>query len=315
MLKETTNNVFIVGQLVKKEFEIKDVDVKDKDGNVVGKEKAISGSLILRTSDGSEDEVSYYSKKMKKDGSGENSLFKGMETIMNEYKTIEQYPNEADVVKIGSGQFNVQDYKGKDGEVKTYSGIKANFANRVEQKDLETTPLESKFELEGIIYKMGEEMKKNEGTGNLKITLNVIGYEGTIIPVDLIVPKQIVEGFMSVGFYEGGFAKLVGKIINTKETIETVEKMAFGADNVRVVTTTISHKEVTGGNPLAMAIDFNQTEYEQAIAKRKLKLDKIKNEPAKVANTSSAPPLNNPFASGGNATTPPPNPFNPFATK
>lgn len=315
MLKETTNNVFIVGQLVKKEFEIKDVDVKDKDGNVVGKEKAISGSLILRTSDGSEDEVSYYSKKMKKDGSGENSLFKGMETIMNEYKTLEQFPNEADIVKIGSGQFNVQDYKGKDGEVKTYSGIKANFANRVEQKDLETTPLESKFELEGIIHKMGEEMKKNEGTGNLKITLNVIGYEGTIIPVDLIVPKQIVKGFMSAGFFEGGFAKLVGKIINTKETIETVEKMAFGADNVRVVTTTISRKEVTGGNPLVMSVDFNQTEYEQAIAKRKLKLDKIKNELAKVANTNSAHPLNNPFASGGNATTPTANPFNPFATK
>jgi len=316
MLKETTNNVFITGQLVKKEFEIKDVDVKDKDGNVTGKEKAISGSLIIRTSDGSENEVSYYSKKMKKDGSGENSLFKGMETIMNEYKSLEKFPNEADIVQIGAGKLTVNDYKGKDGEVKTYTEPKANFANRLDQKQIDTTPLESKFELEGIIHKIGEEMKKNEPTGNIKITLNVLGYEGTIIPVDLVVPKQIAEPFMGAGFFEGGYAKLVGKIINTKETAEVVEKMAFGADNVRVVTTTISRKEVTGGNPMGMPIEHevDETEYEQTKAKRKLKLDKIKNEPAKVANTNSAPPVSNPFASNSSPT-PTANAFNPFATK
>jgi len=318
MLKETTNNAFVVGVLVKKDFTIKEVDVKDKDGNATGqKEQAIGGSLILRTSDGSEDEINYFSKKMKKDGSGENSLFKGIVTIMNEYKSLEQFPNEADVVQIGSGQLTVNDYKGKDGEVKTYTDIKANFANRLSQKELETTPLESKFELEGTIHKIGEEMKKNEATGNVKITLNVLGYEGTIIPVDLIVPKEIVQPFMSAGFFEGGFAKLVGKIVNTKETIETVEKMAFGADNVRVVTTTISRKEITGGNPLGMPIEHgvDEAEYAQAIAKRKLKLDKIKNEIAKVANTNSTPSVSNPFASGGATANQTANPFNPFATK
>ena len=316
MLKETTNNVFMVGQLVKKDFVIKDVDVKDKDGNVIGKEKAISGDLIIRTLDGSESEVSYYSKKMKKDG-GENSVYKGLETIMNDYKTLEQFPESADIVKIGAGQFNVQDYKGKDGELKTYSGIKANFANRLTQQEIDTTPMESKFEVEGVVAKIEAEVYKNEPTGNVKVTLNILGYNGTIIPVALTVPKLIADGFMGSGFFEGGYAKFAGKIVNTKETVEKVEKMAFGADNVRVVTTTVSRKEIMGGNPLGTPAehDIDGTEYEQAIAKRKLKLDKIKNDPAKIANTNSAPPVSNPFAQSAGNTTPTANPFNPFASK
>jgi len=317
MLKETMNNVYVVGQLVKKDLAIKNVDVKDKDGNVVGQEQAISGNLIIRTLDGSENEVSYFAKKMKKDGSGENSIFKGLETVMNEYKALEQFPNEADIIKIGSGQFNVQDYKGKDGEVKTYAGIKANFANRLTQKEIETTPMDAKFEIEGVVSKLEEEVYKNEPTGNAKVTVNLLGYEGTIIPVVLTVPKSIAEPFMSAGFFEGGFAKFTGKLVNTKETVEVIEKMAFGSDNVKVVTTTVSRKEIMGGSPKGSPIEheIDEAEYAQAIAKRKLKLDKIKNEPAKVANTNGAPPINNPFATGGTVTNQTANPFNPFATK
>jgi hypothetical protein len=314
MLKETTNNVFIAGQLVKKNLEIKDIDVKDKTGNVTGKEKAITGDLIIRTADGSEHEVSYFAKQMKKDGSGENSIFKGLQTVMNEYKSLEQFPNEADIIKIGSGQFNVQDYKGQDGEVKTYNGVRANFANRLTPNEIETTPLESKFEVEGIITKTAEEIYKNEPTGNVKVSVNILGYEGTIIPVVLTVPQAIAEPFMGAGFFEGGFAKFAGKLINTKETVEVVEKMAFGADNVKVVTTTVNRKEITGGNPMGMPIEheIDEQEYEQAKSKRKLKLDKIKNEVKGGNSTSQTPPVSNPFATSGANTS---NPFNPFAGK
>lgn len=314
MLKETMNNVFIAGVLVKKDLALKEVDKKDQDGNVIGKEQAISGDLIVRTSDGSEIEVSYFSKKMKKDGSGDNLIFKGLETVMNEYKTLEQFPNEADNIKIGSGQFTVQDYKGKDGEVKTYSGVKGNFANRIEAKDIEKTPLESKFEITGIITKIEDESFKGELSGNKKVTMNVIGYQGAIIPVVTIVPKAIAEPFMSIGFFEGGFAKLIGKLVNTKETVEIVEKMAFGADNVRLVTNTISRKEVIGGNPMGTPPEHevDETEYNQALAKRKLKLDKIKNEPAKVAKPATTSPVGNPFVQG---TATPPITFNPFQPK
>ena len=65
-LKETENSVLVTGVLVKHTLEIKDVDTKDKDGNIIGKEPAIVGDLTIRTLDGSEHDVTYFSKKFKK---------------------------------------------------------------------------------------------------------------------------------------------------------------------------------------------------------------------------------------------------------
>lgn len=311
-MKETTNNVFVTGQLVKKDFEIKTVNVKDEKGNVTGQDSAISGSLILRTTDGSEHEVNYYSRKTKKDGS-QNGIFKSLETVKNEYKSLEQFPNEADFVKIGAGKFRVNDYKGKDGEVKTYIQTNANFANRLSAKEIETTPMQATFEIEGIIDSVKEEMYKNEPTGNYRITLNVLGYESEIVPVTVVVLKEMVEAFASAGFFEGGFAKFTGKLVNTKETVEIVEKMAFGQDNVKVVDKIVSRFEVTGGNPMGMPIEheIDDSAYEQAKSKRKLKLTEIKNAQDKPKQQSTG---NNPFGSSGGTTPPANNPFaNPFA--
>jgi hypothetical protein len=314
-MKESINNVFLAGVLVKKDLEEVDADVKNEQGQVIGKDKALRGSLIIRTKDGSENEVKYYATRLTKKGT-ESSLFKGLKTVMDEYKALEQFPNEADIVKIGSGKIDIQDYV-KEGELKSYNEVKANFVNRVEQKDLETTLQESKFEVEGVVETIVDEIKKDVPTGNKIINLMVIGYEGTLIPVRLTVPQPLVIPFSNAGFYDGGYAKFVGKLVNTKEINEVVEKMGFGEDNVRVVTTTIKRFEVTSGNPLGTPMDkgISIDEWNQAKAKRQLKLDKKKQE----ASNNSA--NSNPF---GNASSNPPtstatsNPFggsNPFATK
>ena len=312
-MKESTNNVFLTGVLVKKDLEEVDCDVKNEQGQVIGKDKAIRGTLIIRTNDGSENEVKYYSNRLTKKGT-ENSIFKGLKTVIDEYKSLEHFPNEADVVKIGSGKIDVNDYINKEGELKNYNEIKANFVNRIEAKDLESTPQVSKFEVEGIIEKMTDEIIKDVPTGNKLINLMVIGYEGTLIPVKLTILQPMVAPFNSAGFYEGSYAKFVGKIVNTTEITEEVEKMGFGEDNVKIAKKTTKRFEVTSGNPMGTPIEkgITEEEWKQAKAKRQLKLDK-KKEDAK--NTSSNA---NPFAN--TITTPPPtsapNPFagvNPFA--
>jgi hypothetical protein len=312
-MKETTNNAFITGVLVKKEFEVKKVNVKDDSGNVIGQDDAISGSLVLRTTDGSEHEVNYYSRKTKKDG-GQNGIFTSLQTVNNDYKSLEQFPDEADHVKIGAGQFSVNDYKGKDGEVKTYIQTKANFANRLSQKEIETTPSEAKFEIEGIVSSIKEEIYKNEPTGNYRIIVDVLGYNGSIIPVTVVVMKEMAEAFISAGFFEGGYAKFAGKLVNTKETVEIVEKMAFGEDNVRVVDKTVSRFEITGGNPLGTPVEheIRDEEYDQAKSKRKLKLEEIKNKENKPSQSAN---VNNPFGNQtSNQSSSNGNPFaNPFA--
>ncbi len=313
-MKESLNQVFLTGVLVKKELEEVDADVKNAQGQVIGKDKAIRGTVVIRTADGSENEVKYYAARLTKKGT-ENSLFKGLQTVINEYKALEQFPDSADIVKIGSGKLSINDYKGSDGEVKSFNEIKANFINRVESKDLEATPLESKFEVEGVIDGFSDEIIKEQPTGNVIVKLSAIGYEGTLIPLKLTVPQPLVEPFMSVGFYEGGYAKFVGKLINTKEVTEIVEKMGFGADNIKTVTKTVRRFEITSGNPLGSPIEKGITgeEWDQAKTKRKLKLDNIKTQQSKNANSQAS---GNPFgATNPTQQAPSSNPFssNPFA--
>ena len=51
---------------VDKPPKFKDRIKKDDKGNVVGKELAIGGDIVIRTADGSEHEVTYFSRKLKK---------------------------------------------------------------------------------------------------------------------------------------------------------------------------------------------------------------------------------------------------------
>jgi hypothetical protein len=286
-MEEMMNLVDLTGVLVKKVFEQREVNNKDAQGNIIGTDMAISGSLLLRTSDKSEHEVNYFSKQHKKDG-GENSIFKALCTVSNEYKSLEHHPNDADIVKIGAGNFRVNDYKAQDGEVKSYVQISANFANRLSVEEIEKTPQESKFELEGIIESIEPEAFKDVQTGNLRVILNVIGYDDTITPVKLTVMQDMAENFTSVGFFAGGVAKFVGRMINTREVETVVEKMAFGGDNVKEVTKTVSRLEVTGGTPKGSPIecDIKDDEYAQAKSKRKLKLQEIKNKVKDNAQSS-----------------------------
>lgn len=309
-MKETLNQVFITGKLVKKEFEIVEYDVKNEQKQPTGdKDNAIRGSLIIRTEDGSEDEVKYYATRLTKKGT-ESSLYKGLQTVMDEYKAIEQYPNEADVVKIGSGKIDIVDYVNKDKELKNYNEVKANFVNRVEQKDLESTPLISKFEVEGVIEQITDEIIKDVPTGNKIINFVAIGYEGKLIPIKLTIPQPLVAPFGGAGFFDGCYAKFVGKIVNTKEISEEVEKMGFGEDNVRIVTKTVKRFEVTSGNPMGMPTDKGITpeDWSQAKAKRQLKLNQVKEKANSANNTNT-----NPFGGSTTQNSAPSTNVNPFA--
>lgn len=305
-MEQTLNSISVVGKLVSIGLE-----KKNKVDNGVTKE-SITGDLIVRTEDGSESEIRYFANKLTKDGK-ENKLYKGLETVMNEYKSLEKFPNEADVIEVTGAEFTINDYKGQDGEVKSYNQIKSNFAKRLTAQEIEIKKQVSKFDIEGILVKMTEETYKDMPTGNLKLVVDVLGYEGTIIPVTVIVPKPIVEGFQSGGYYEGCVVNLWGKIVNTKESKEIIEEASFGASQVKTVTSTTKRFEVTGGKPPKTIYDLkiDETEYNQAKGKRKLKLDEVKNKVAATPTTNASTPVTNPF--GG--TTTPSAGFNPFAVK
>jgi len=318
-MDQTTNIVKITGILVKTDLEVKNLGQPDE---------SLGGHIVLRTADGSEHEVNYFANKYKKDAVDKkkfsndlNGLHKGYETIVNEFKSLETNPDDADVVTIGSGEFGTQDYVDKKDTEKMihYNDIKAKFANRVEVKDLETTPQVATFEVSGIVTKLTGEMKKGEATGNGEVHVDIIGYQANLVPVTLIVPATIVEGFSTAGFYETGLAKFSGTLINTKVTETVVEKQTFGADIVKELTLTVRRSEIAGGSPLGTIFDIkdgSEEAYEAAKSKRRLKLQEVK---TKFMNKGQAATEQTGFtAPPAIQQTPPPanaNPFgkNPFA--
>lgn len=305
--RETLNNITLAGVLVDKAIEIKEGTDKKTGGSFT----YISGEVVIRTLDGSEIQVDVYSKELTKSGTA-NSIFKGLNTVMDEYKPLKTNPEDADHIKIGGSNFGVNDYKSKkDGTIKTYNGVSAKFLNRLSDKDLEITAQESKFEIEGVITEMRDILKKDgTPTGDKSITVDILGYEGNITPVTVTLPEKLVVPFTGIGYYEGCVATLWGKLINTKEETTITEEAGFGVANTRVVTKNVKRNEITGGKPLILQlsdIGYTDEDYAQAKAKRKLKIDGLLAGQNTNGQTQSAP-TSNPFGTAS-TTAPTSNPF------
>jgi len=309
-MEQTTNKVNITGILVKCGLEKR---------NLGEENECISGDLVIRTKDGSEHEVNYYTNKYKKDPNDNkkftndvSKMYTGYETIIEEYQSLEN-SETPDIISVGFGEFSANDFVSqKDGSIISSAKIRGKFANRLTSQEIEITPQVATYEVSGIITKMGEEVFKSGATGNGIVMLDIIGYNGTIIPVKFVIPEALVVPFGGVGFYQDGTAKLSGIIINTKESETITEKQAFGADLVKTVTLTKRRNEVCGGSPLGTIYDLKITdeEYNTAKSKRRLHLEEVKNKKKGQSNANSTsdtaftgqPPITNPFA-------------NPFAQK
>lgn len=297
-MEQTVNNVNVVGILVKNSLDIK--------VNNDGKEY-VGGNLILRTVDGSEHQIDYYANKFTKEGK-ESSLYKGLVTIYEEAKSLEnvETPSEADVIRIGGAEFSVNDFKApKDGTLQTSLKIRAKFANRLSEKEKEITPRVATFEISGVLTKMEDEIFKGNPTGDGVVVVDVIGYNSTVIPVKCKISKDKKDGFVGAGFYVGGTAKLSGEVINTTVNDTITESQAFGEDLVKTVSFTKKYIDIRGGSPLGSldSIKITEDEYKTALSKRRLHLDEVIT--GKPSNTNDTP-----FGSSGTVEQPKANPFN-----
>ena len=241
-MKELLNKVTVTGKLVKNAIE----EFTTKKGD-----EAIGGSLVLRTADGSEHEINFYANKYKKD---ENKNFTSEESYfyckymdaMNTLKDIEHCAEgeNPDIISITYGMFTDNDFKGNDGKAVSTNKISARFINRVEPKDYDSTVLEAKFEVEGIIESIKDEIVKGVPTGNLVVMVDAIGQisdgfgkdavytADKFIPIKMIVDKGMATAFRSAGYYDGAYAKFVGSVINSVE-IETVTEKEIGRASCR----------------------------------------------------------------------------------
>lgn len=304
--KQTVNRVdSLCGVLVKKNLEI----VKDNENKNV-----IRGSLTIRTKDGSEHEINIYTKEMTKQGTV-SKLYSGLTTVLNEYKSLETHPEQADIISVGGANFSVNDYVSKkDGSLKMSNKISGKFVSRTDATKMEATPESATFVVQGIISSMKDEVYNDVPTGNILVTMDTLGYEGkTLIPVKLVIMKEMAEAFQSAGFYEGCVTTLNGKVVNKVVQEAGSQQVAFG--QAQTFSKTVRRNEVLGGTTPITIYDLGITdeEYNKLKAERKMKLDSklAENQPSGFGVTN-----NQGFtASTVQSTSTQATQFNPFATR
>lgn len=320
-MREFKNVVTITGVLVKNGIE----EFTTKKGV-----EAIGGELVIRTKDGSEHEVNVYANKYKKDSDGNetgelsyffNKYYEAKENLVS----LETAPEEeCSIVRISDGEFTTNDFVGKDGNMVSTNKISCKFINVVEKKDIETTLQEAKFEIEGVIESIADEVIKNVPTGELLVKLNHVTttlrdsngnttfdkVKGkispySIVPITLKVNKEMASAFKGAGYYPNAFVKFAGSVINSTEIKEIVEAQSFGEDIHKEVKNYVRKYEIKSGNNAVMPSTLELTDEVITMLVNKRKED-LK---AKIsgASTSSDGQFGNTQAAI------PPAPANPFA--
>lgn len=310
------NNVSIAGILIDHTLE-ETTYTNSTTGDEV---ECIRGEMILRTADESEHSVKFFANKYKKDKdcnftSDENKIYKSLMTVISDYKTLKEFPDDADFVEINSASFGINDYISKNtGEVVSTNPISSNFINRISKESFEAASPSAKFEVEGIIAEIKDELVKNEPTGNLNVIMNVItqtqtgrGKESSyeikdMFPLKLWVDKSMADDFRAA-YAEGMFTKLAGVIINRTEITTVIEKQSFGKDLNKTFMNTIRRNEIESGSECTDLYSIGLTDDTCAalISRRKAKLAEIKNgkksTSASGVATRAEKSMTNPFAS------------------
>lgn len=217
-LRECKNQAVVIGMLKDKEVKYD----KTKDGTntdtisikltIVTNETLANGKNRLH-----ENQIRLWAKKTSK-------LFSSYQTIANEYKTMKDWGEKADIIEV-RGSFELNEYA-KDGELRQFNNIRGVFVNRIENKEViqEVGAL-----VECVITGISDEMKDGKMTGRKKVNLMSVGYNSRIHEYqDVYVESELANDFANM-FKVGSCAELALKINNYSVEVESEQpKQAFG---------------------------------------------------------------------------------------
>lgn len=195
-IKQTKSKARFVGVLEEKGLELVKGEIKGREGNKIPCE-IIKGKLSVATDNGLFTLRVYTASKTTKNE--DNKMFKGIKTILDEYKDRKTYGDEADVIDCDV-QININDYV-TDGAnaVKTTTQISLNSAKRVTGEVESTTDID----MVGYIGKIVPEINKDdEETGRLIVDFATIGYGDRALPFKLFVGEDMADDFTD--YYEVG---------------------------------------------------------------------------------------------------------------
>lgn len=231
LLREALNKVEVVGIAQESTLEVKK-DYKDDKGQPY---TCISGDITVKINEEESHVISYFAKELTKKGEP-NKNFKALTTIMNEMITVAdvaQGLTEGEPSRIEcQGKLTLNEYKGNDGEVKSFPKITGQFSpSRFKGEASEFEP-KATFDIEGIVKATVPETDKDENeTGRLKIQLYVPLYGGKVIPLTFVTSESLPQGgkdYLVDNFVSRASVRVKGVIVNKSKKIEREIESGFG---------------------------------------------------------------------------------------
>lgn len=264
--------------------------VLEEKKNAEGKE-IIEGYLTVKTSDVNFVRYKASAFKYTKDNK-ESSIYKGLLTCKDEYKTIADVGEDDATQVIVSGEINA--YTGMNGDV---IGFKSNFFNRAKQP-LNAEDFKSEFEVEVYIKAIVPEIDK-EGleTGRVIVHGWMPTYNG-IEPIALKAPVDDGIADAVASTYSPGQTVLFrGEIINNRIEHRKEIPMAIGKPKVEISVEYKNDMVITGASTAYgeeqegdMPPAYKAETIQLALTERENKLAERKSKAASGNSTSQSKP-------------------------
>ena len=279
-LNQSANKGLVVGKLKDKKIEFKN--------SKAGKPMAM-GTITVQVEDKhgvGEVRIKVMQMAQRKDG-GENGLYKALQTINSEYKTITTHGESiADTISVEVSLEDNSHYVKAEDVVKEYVQLKAGIIKRVEAD----APHCSKMQIGGYLAEM-----LPQEDGSMKVKIISITFRGDALPVDLEIPKELVAPF-SAKYYAGCTTSLNYAMINTVVIEQEEEEVAFG-ESIGMTTEKRVKKNLVFGGTNVEANGYTAEGIQQALKMRELELNK-KLEEGRAKNTSQGGTANGGFGAG-----------------
>ena len=293
MLRQAENRVKIEGILA-------EIDIKpgsfNKNGQIM---ESIGGSITVKVTQkisGEEKElaipVHMFASKLTNKGTP-NPAYESIKKIADEYVSIAASDNGedgADRIRITSGSVRMNEYYSADGRLVSFPRVNASFVQRISKAECKP---EATFTAEFVVANKSEEIDRSgEVTGRYRIDAIIPQYGGRVDVVPMFAQSPGVIDAVSTYWEIGDTVKANGRLDFSATTETTLEEVDFGEPIEKTRTINRSDLIITGGSQTALEGDaaFDNAEIQNALADRKLRLEKQKDRDMSRAATRQAPP-------------------------
>jgi hypothetical protein len=292
MLRQAENRVKIEGILA-------EIDIKpgsfNKNGQMM---ESIGGSITVKVTQkisGEEKElaipVHMFASKLTNKGTP-NPAYESIKKIADEYTSIAASENGeegADRIRITGASIRMNEYYSADGRLISFPRVNASFVNRISKSECKP---EATFTAEFVVANKDEELDRNgERTGRYRMDAIIPQYGGRVDVVPMFAQSKGVIDAVSTYWEVGNTVKANGRLDFSATTETTLEEVDFGEPIEKTRTINRSDLIITGGSqePLEGEFAFDNAEIQNALAERKLRLEKQKDRDMSRAATRQAP--------------------------